>query len=281
MPEKQEQLEWEARAGRVAAVGAFLAAIAPIASAVALNAMLPSRLDTDAEHVKALADHSGAFWAGAVIASAGSLAFILPLLYLLRASRNRIDAPRWIDPLIVIGPVLLLLAGLLGLADLISRAQDALPVTEKQAEDVIRHAAPGVVGLTAAGSLAAGVGIIMTATYGGRAGLLSRFMSVMGIIVGALMLVGFLLGAASLGGPIIVFWGIALGMLFLGRWPGGRGPAWETGEAIPWPSAQERYAPAQEEDEAGEPEPEPEPEPARSQPNPNASRKRRKKKARR
>jgi hypothetical protein len=35
-------------------------------------------------------------------------------------------------------------------------------------------------------------------------------------------------------------------MLFLGRWPGaaGRGPAWETGEAIPWPSAAERRAEA-------------------------------------
>ena len=38
-----------------------------------------------------------------------------------------------------------------------------------------------------------------------------------------------------LSGPLIVqlFWLVAIGVLFLGRWPGGRGPAWETGEADP------------------------------------------------
>jgi hypothetical protein len=70
------------------------------------------------------------------------------------------------------------------------------------------------------------------------------------------------------------FWLGAVGALLLGNWPGGRGPAWETGEADPWPSAAERrgLVPARgdgEEDEAapqaptnGAP-PEPEPAPAR------------------
>jgi hypothetical protein len=280
VPEKQAQLEWEARAGRVAAIGAFIAALAPIASAVALNAILPGRIDTDVAHVKALANHAGAFWTGAAIASVGSLAFILPLMFLLRATRARIDVPRWVDPLIVLGPVLLLIGGAIGLADLVSRAQDALPVTKTEARKVLEHANPGAFGFTAAGSLAFGAAIVMVATYGGRAGLLSRFMTVMGAIIGALMVVGFLFGAASLGGPIIVFWGIALGMLFLARWPGGRGPAWEEGEAIPWPSTQDRMAAQQAEAEAAEPEAELEPEPA-AQPNPRAARKRKKKKARR
>jgi hypothetical protein len=276
--DKQAQLEWEARAGRLAAVGAFIAAIAPIASAIALNAILPGTIDTDAQHVKALADHPGAFWAGAAIASVGSLAFILPLWYLLRASRARIDVPQWVVPLIFIGPVFVVIAGIVGLADLISRSQDALPVTQAQAKDVLRHGNGAVIGLTAAGSLAFGIAVVLVSTYAGRAGLLSRFMTVMGSIIGALTAVGFLLGAASLGGPIIVFWGIALGVLFLNRWPGGRGPAWESGEPIPWPSAQDRLAAQQGE----EPEPEPEPEPeAAAQPNPRAARKRKKKKARR
>jgi hypothetical protein len=37
-----------------------------------------------------------------------------------------------------------------------------------------------------------------------------------------------------------LFWFAALGLLFLDRWPGGRGPAWQTGEAIPWPGAQQQ-----------------------------------------
>ena len=41
--------------------------------------------------------------------------------------------------------------------------------------------------------------------------------------------------------PIIqLFWLSALGALFYGRWPSGRGPAWETGEATPWPAPQRR-----------------------------------------
>jgi hypothetical protein len=279
VPDKQEQLEWEARAGRVAAIAAFIAAIAPIASAIALNAILPGHIDTDVQHVKALANHSGAFWAGAAIASAGSLAFMVPLFYLLRASRFRNPTPNFVAPLIVIGPILLVIAGFVGLADLVSRSQDALPVTKTEAHDLLRHGEGVVIGLTAAGSLAFGAAVLLVSTYAGRAGLLSRFMSVMGAIIGGLMVFGFLLGAASLGGPIIVFWGIALAMLFLGRWPGGRGPAWDSGEAIPWPSAQERMAAAQAA-EAEEPEPEPVAE-AAQQPNPRAARKRKKKKARR
>ena len=69
-----------------------------------------------------------------------------------------------------------------------------------------------------------------------------------------------------------MFWLGALGLLFIGRWAGGRGPAWETGTAEPWPSAAERRG------EAAPPEP-PEPEEAEEQQvNPRASRKRKRRK---
>jgi hypothetical protein len=37
--------------------------------------------------------------------------------------------------------------------------------------------------------------------------------------------------------PIVVFWLLALAVLFARRWPQGMPPAWVTGEAVPWPSA--------------------------------------------
>jgi hypothetical protein len=87
--------------------------------------------------------------------------------------------------------------------------------------------------------------------------------------------------------PVILqaFWLGAVGALFLGNWPGGRGPAWESGEPDPWPSAAERrgLAPPREEDAAGqaegaanggEPAPPPEPEPVPDRP---SSRKRKRK----
>ena len=60
-----------------------------------------------------------------------------------------------------------------------------------------------------------------------RVGLLTRFMGVLGIITGVLQILPF-------GGPLPVvqcFWLLMLGILFLGRWPGGQPPAWRTGNA--------------------------------------------------
>jgi hypothetical protein len=67
-----------------------------------------------------------------------------------------------------------------------------------------------------------------------RAGLLSRFMGVLGIIAGALLILPVLPGGGNF---VQLFWIVALGMLFLDRWPNGRGPAWSVVEAIPWPTA--------------------------------------------
>jgi hypothetical protein len=68
-----------------------------------------------------------------------------------------------------------------------------------------------------------------------RAGLLPRFMGVIGLLVGLLQIVPFSVQ------PIVqAFWLIALGALFLGFWPGpGVPPAWRTGKAEPWPSQAE------------------------------------------
>jgi hypothetical protein len=99
-------------------------------------------------------------------------------------------------------------------------------------------------------------------------------MGVLGVIAGALLVLRLM---PLIPETIQAFWLVAVGALFLGRWPGGRGPAWETGEPEPWPSNAERRglvpAGGAAEAEAAEPESvEPEPVPERP-----SSRKRRKK----
>jgi hypothetical protein len=80
-----------------------------------------------------------------------------------------------------------------------------------------------------------GGGFILIALNAMKVGLLSRFMGVLGIIVGGLFIIP--LGASL---PIVqAFWLAALGALFLGFWPPGLPPAWVTGEAQPWPTQQE------------------------------------------
>jgi hypothetical protein len=77
------------------------------------------------------------------------------------------------------------------------------------------------------------------------------------------------------------FWLGAVGALFLGNWPGGRGPAWVTGQPDPWPTAQQRRGlvpaggGASDNGGASEPAAPAEPEPAPQRP---SSRKRRRKK---
>jgi hypothetical protein len=85
------------------------------------------------------------------------------------------------------------------------------------------------------GVVVLGAGWIIIALNAMNVGLLTRFMGVLGIIVGGLFIIP--LGASL---PIVqAFWLIALGALFLGYWPPGLPPAWVTGEAQPWPTQQE------------------------------------------
>jgi hypothetical protein len=62
-----------------------------------------------------------------------------------------------------------------------------------------------------------------------RAGLLTRFFGTLGMALGVSLII---LPQAQI---LIALWFGYLGFLFLGRVPGGRPPAWDAGEAIPWP----------------------------------------------
>ena len=84
----------------------------------------------------------------------------------------------------------------------------------------------------------------------------------LGIIVGVLFVIP--LGTLQVVQP---FWLLTLTALFLGRWPNGVPPAWQTGKAEPWPTQQELReerdkAKAAQLKAAGKAEPEAEPEPA-------------------
>jgi hypothetical protein len=70
-----------------------------------------------------------------------------------------------------------------------------------------------------------------------RAGLVSPFMSILGVIAGILFVLPLLPGVPTV---LQGFWLGALGLIYLDKWPGGRGPAWESGEEVPWPSPAQR-----------------------------------------
>jgi len=87
--------------------------------------------------------------------------------------------------------------------------------------------------------LALAAGMIITAMNAQRVGLLPRWMGILGIITGLLLF--FPIGGAEFQ-IIPSFWLVMMGLLLMGRWPGGDPPAWEAGEARPWPSAAQQRA---------------------------------------
>ena len=278
MTEKQEQLEWEARAGRIAAICAF-ASVAFVIASIVVQASIGARTSKTAESLRVAHEHSGAIAIYAICIALTFLLIVPVLVYLYRAAKfRRPEVPRVTEITSIVGPVLVAVTTIGAVFSTLDVANEFVkvgPQTEKHAKDLINSGALSVfryLGLVA--GLMTAVALVLVSLHAMRAGLLSRFMGTLGIISGVLAVIPLTPV------PIVqMFWTVALGVLFLGRWPGGgRGPAWETGEAIPWPSAQERYAPPAIDNE---PEPEPDAEPAAAQPNPRASRKRKKKKARR
>ena len=236
----EEQLEWEARAAKPAAAATFGSIAFSIVAIVIRIAGVGSGPDDESEFLLRFADDRAYL---IVSIAAQAISFLLlagALYYLLRAARHRRpETPRFVTPLLVIGPVLLAVGGMINniaLADVADEFVSSGARTNARAEDLLEG---NVVGgsLQAGGVLCVALSFVLVSLNAMRAGLLSRFMGVLGIIVGVLYVLPLLPGGQSF---VQLFWLGALAVLFLGRWPGGRGPAWETGEAIEWPSAARR-----------------------------------------
>ncbi len=102
--------------------------------------------------------------------------------------------------------------------------------TEAAADDLLDTPALDIAnGLGLTGVLALGFWLVKGSLDAMRIGLLTRFMGIMGIALGPALVLGF-------GLLVMPLWLVALGVLFLGRWPRGMPPAWVTGRAEPWQS---------------------------------------------
>ena len=285
-----EQLAWEARVGKPAAIAAFGAGAIGFGSWLMYQSAISGREDGTDGFLKAIdADPSG-FVTSGILQAIGLLLLIPPLLYLSRAIRaRRPEFSQAASVLVVIGAVGFAASTVIQQLTLRDVAEDFFPFQppddastlsgdayaeavdpDKAAEERIRDdLPPAVAGLGLGATFALAFAIVMIAVNAMRVGLLSRFMGVLGIAMGVMLILP--LGIQPL---LQLFWLGALGLLFLGRWPGrARGPAWDTGEAIPWPSAADRLAPPGEAADEEAPPPEPAEQPA---PRP-ASRKRKKK----
>ncbi len=82
------------------------------------------------------------------------------------------------------------------------------------------------------GAFAIGFAFVMLGLNAMRVGLLTRFMGILAMIVGATFILPL-----DQQGVLRAFWLATVGFVFILRWPGGRiPPAWISGKAEPWPS---------------------------------------------
>ena len=252
---KEQALQWEAKWARPAALAAFFAAVLLIAQIVLLQTVIEDRPGIEAIPDFLLSvDDNPAMLVGSRVAQAVAALLVAGVFYyLFRALQTReAGVPRWFVYLIIIGPAIYAIAlvlGALGQVDAASDFADGTPIRGEQgdnrAEDVLEdNASAPVFALNFLGQIVTAFLFVMLPLRARRVGLMSPFMGILGVVTGALLVLQIVPVV-----PVIVqaFWLGALGSLYIGNWPGGRGPAWETGEAEPWPTPQRRGEPPPEE----------------------------------
>jgi hypothetical protein len=90
------------------------------------------------------------------------------------------------------------------------------------------------------GQLMLTVGCIWTSLSAMRVGLFPKIVGYAGVVAGALFLFGANVGALSL--VVEGFFLAAVAVVLIGRWPQGDPPAWDAGEAVPWPQSPRQQA---------------------------------------
>jgi hypothetical protein len=204
-----------------------------------------------ADEVKYISQHAFALIAGSTLKAISLVVLTLVVLLLLDATRFR-RPETWsaARPLVLVGGIALAAVSLLHqIAGAVQAHNFAVghDFTSHAVEQALTQGAINVGSqyLDLLAALALTAGMIAVSVNAIRVGLLTRWMGVIGIFSGVLIFLP--IGGATLE-IVPAFWLLALGILYMGRWPNGEPPAWTTGEARPWPTPAERRA----EREAGE-----------------------------
>jgi hypothetical protein len=275
---RDEQLQWEARWGRPAAFATLASALLLIVATMTFIPKNREGIEATPDLLLSIDEQPGGYIAAAIIAAVGTLLLVGTFGYLFQAVAARGGGiPRWFVYIVIGAPVAYAVSR-------VAYAVQAIDIADEFASGrPIRGEAGGdrasdlsdisviVLALQTAGTVGVAFLFVMLPLRARRVGLLTPFMGMLGVIAGALIVFPF----ASISAVVQAFWLGALGALFLGRWPGGRGPAWASGEAEPWPTAAQRRAEMTPPPELDPSAPPPEPEPVPQRP---SSRKRRKKK---
>jgi hypothetical protein len=237
---RQQILEREGRWARTAGIAAVAVAPLYIASvAIDQSSSVPTA-GIDTERYRAIDAQAGELFASVLLRGIAFALMVVPLLYLFRAAQARSE--RVSGPMVgfvFLGPLLFGIQGIVAwiaqtavASDFVAQAAaggDLYTLLDDLSEDSVVFAVaanllfPAILGLL--------VAMVYVPLQAMRVGLLTRFFATFGMALGVATL--FIIPAISL--LALVLWVAWLGLLILNRTPKGRPPAWDTGEAIPWP----------------------------------------------
>ncbi|HEY7631684.1 MAG TPA: DUF4386 family protein [Thermoleophilaceae bacterium] len=261
-PEGANQLAWERQWGPRVGIAAGLASVCVLASFAFQLPLLRDKTKDEAETLTSVHKHATGYVASGIFQMLAMFLVVGVLVYLFRATKfRRPQTPSVAYYLGIAGPIIFGIAGAIGpfvIKHYATEFVNGANHSNQHAKDLVNGGSAQIFSIiTPAAGLAFAFSMIMTNVNAIRVGLLSTFAGVIGVIGGVLFVIP--LGPPQL---LLFFYLVSVSIIFLDRWPGGRGPAWATGKAVKWPTAMERrgMAPGARGGPRGrQPEPEPEP----------------------
>jgi hypothetical protein len=212
----------------------LLQGLAPALSGVANPPVSPR-----APEVKFFSHHATSLIAASVLAAVAIGALTLVLLLLVDAARFR-RPQTWpaARPLILVGGIALAIISVVHQAVLAVETHNFAvghDFTNHAVDNALTKGTANVITqyFDLLAGLAVAVAMIVVVVNAMRLGLVTRWMGVLGIFTGILIFLP--IGGATLE-VVPAFWLVAMGILYIGKWPNGQPPAWESGEARPWPT---------------------------------------------
>jgi hypothetical protein len=226
----------ERRRGRLAGVAAIAGGLLMTATLVwylSINSDRPT--DNDPAELRFGHHHAGELIAASLVHAVAALLIAVAAVHLYRATRarnpdlNRVVLVTAVAGAIgfALGPVALEIVYAVISADFAGRQVQSIATAKDLLDNPAKTIAQAV---SAAGSLSLAFWFVLGSLNAMRVGLLTRFMGILGIAIGPCLL---LFAPAPF---VMTIWLVAVGLLFLGYWPRGLPPAWDQGEAVPWPS---------------------------------------------
>ncbi len=248
-PDKAAVLAWERRWSRPVALATFASILLIVAAIVAAGQVGGGG---ESELLRDIDAHRSAELISSILQAIGVGLLAAPLYYLFRAARARSERMRGaMVGLVVVAPLFLAVLAILSGVSSLHAASDFV------ASEVPRLTAKGIAlgsdradeaanetikeaplrSLAAVFGIAGQIGFLVAMVYSClhamRVGLLTRFWGSLGMALGAVSFLFF---------QFTLLWFIYFGLLLVGWVPGGRPPAWQSGEAEPWPTPGEKAA---------------------------------------